>query len=600
MPERANTLKRAVSVFHAAKMANSVLRRAASALATGLLCAVTLGMLATGKCAFAAEKLNVIVIMADDISANEFPIHGVPEGGVGNSASSTPTRTPNLDRIASEGAWIKTAWSAPVCGPTRAMIMTGRYAHQHGWYANNMKASGSFYQTSTDSSGQRQIIGHVAKQAGYATVWAGKSQMPELDQYGFDEGIFYTGYDETIDGQVSPYSDFQASDPYKQGSWYWKPKLKRMNHPDDSTTFAWAPANQNGELDYGQDLYIDTIFDFVNRHTDDPTTSADDGEATKPFFAYYTPNLGHRAVDYLNAEQLPNGDYLGEQDWAGTPALVLNEETGRWSRQVETYQQQQNSGDPVVGVTENHIDRHVEYLDYQVQQITDELERLEIADNTVLIFTTDNGTWGYGKNQITKQRGTHVPFIVYAPGQLAVQGEQDILVELTDVWPTLADITGFEPPTDYDVDGESLWGYLTGETSEHREWISSYYADDQLIRGKNVLRDGRGDWYDTRGASDGDSFIPLTEDSDPELLAEKRMLELALEGIPSLEESQYAGAFASTSASLYESTAAIPEPTAAGLTFAAALLGLRYVRAIEGGRAEPACHPSSSSNRPAP
>ncbi|QDT69239.1 Choline-sulfatase [Planctomycetes bacterium MalM25] len=544
----------------------------------------------------AADKPNVIFILADDISANEFPLHGVAEGGPGNQVSATGSaRTPNLDRLASEGAWVKTAWSTPLCGPTRAMTMTGRYAHRHGWYHNSMKADGRFYHTSVDSNGDRQIIGDVARRAGYATVWAGKTQMPDLDQYGFDEGLFYSGYNERINGQTNPFSDFQGRVPYNQASWNWKPKLKRMNHPDDSGTFAWAPANLNGEMEYGQDKYVETLFDFINRHTDDPTTPADDGEATKPFFAYYTPNLGHDAIDFLHATQDGAGDYrcagCPQPAWPGTPELTLDEQSGRWSRVVDTYQQQSNPGDPVASVTEDHIERHVEYLDYQVQQITDELDRLGIADNTVLIFTSDNGSWGYGKGNVTKQRGLHVPFIVHAPGQLAVQGEQDILVDLSDFWPTLAEIVGYEPPVDYEVDGQSVWDYLTGETSEHRDWISSYYREDQMIRGKNVMRDGHGDWYDTRGATDGDSFVLLTANSDPTLLAEKRMLEIALEGLPSLEESQYADAFPST-ATIELSPAAnltVPEPSTASLVaIATAFLGGRRgfaLRAWRGPRA---------------
>lgn len=528
----------------------------------GFAAALIVILLSIGDQRSFASQPNVILIYADDISANEFPIHGVPEGGRGNSASSIATRTPNLDRMATQGAWIKTAWATPICGSSRAMIMTGRYAHQHGWYHNNMKASPNFHESSTDSSGQKQIIGHLAQQAGYATYWAGKTQMPDLDQYGFDEGVFYSGYNERINGQLNPYSDFQGRDPYNQASWYWKPKLKQMS---PGGNISWLPANLNGQMDYGQDLYLDGILDFINRHTDDPTTVADDSEPVKPFFSYYTPNLGHDAIDFLHSTKDGNGDYACSTcpapAFPGTPSLTLDTQTGRWTREVQTYQQQQNPGDPVAGVTEDHIDRHIEYLDYQVQELTDELDRLGIADNTVIIFTTDNGSRieGYGKGSITKQRGTHVPMIVYAPGQLAVQGEQDILVDMTDIWPTLADIVGFEAPMDYEVGGESVWDYLTGESSEHREWISSYYQEHQMIRGKNVLMDGHGNWYDTRGATDGDSFTLITANSDPVLLAEKRMLELALEGLPSLEESQYAGMFALSSSRL------VPEPASISL-----------------------------------
>ena len=239
--------------------------------------------------------------------------------------------------------------------------------------------------------------------------------MPSLNSYGFDEGIFYSGYNEQINGQTNPYSDFQGRTPYLQASWNWKPKLMQM----DASGISWLPANLNGQMDYAQDIYVDGIIDFINRHTDDPTTSADDGEATQPFFAYYTPNLGHDAIDFLKATPDENGDYAclscPQTAFPGTPSITLDPQSGRWTRDVQIYQQQQNPGDPVAGVTEDHIERHIEYLDFQIQQITDELNRLGIADDTVLVFTTDNGSWGYGKSRITKQRGTHVPFIVYGP-----------------------------------------------------------------------------------------------------------------------------------------------------------------------------------------
>ena len=537
-------------------------------------------VLAGGPNVATAAQPNVILIMADDISANEFPVHGVADGGVGNSNSGTPVRTPNLDRLASEGASLKTTWSAPICSPTRAMIMTGRYAHRHGWFNNGQIATNDqgkklpFYESSVDSTGQPQVIGHVAKQAGYTTYWTGKTQMKQgdLTRYGFDEGLFYSGYNERLNGQINPYSDFQASQPYNQASWYWGPRFKRMNYPGDPNTFAWEPVDQ--ETDYGPDVYLRGMFDFINRHTDDPTTASDDGEDETPFFAYYTANLGHDGVDYLNAVQQPNGDYLcsGCSPHPGTPTLVLDEQTGRWTKEFTV-------NNPVDGVTDAHIDRHIEYLDFQVQEITDELERLGIADNTVLIFTTDNGTLGYGKGNATKQRGVHVPFIIHAPGQLAVQGEQDVLSDLTDVWPTLADIVGYEPPADYEVDGDSLWDYLTGETSEHREWISSYLGEKQFIRGDNVLRDGNGNWWDTRGAVDGDSFVALTANSDPELLAEKRMLELALEGLPSLAESQFAGELLNGAAAIGSPSAGsiasvVPEPATSWLGAVAIVLML--------------------------
>jgi len=76
----------------------------------------------------AAEKLNVIVYFADDISAREFPIYGSsvwskPEGG-DTTDPAYRAYTPVMDRMAQEGCWVKTAWAATVCSPSRAMMMT--------------------------------------------------------------------------------------------------------------------------------------------------------------------------------------------------------------------------------------------------------------------------------------------------------------------------------------------------------------------------------------------------------------------------------------------------------------------------------------------
>ncbi|MEM9417524.1 MAG: sulfatase-like hydrolase/transferase, partial [Planctomycetota bacterium] len=160
---------------------------------------------------------NIIVVFADDISAREFPIYGSsqwsPPGRKVDSPHSTDpahlAKTPTFDRLAEEGCVIQTAWSATICGPSRAMIMTGRYAHLHKWWHNKDKGKSptGHWQWLLYESSPLQL-GHVAQQAGYATMWAGKTQMgtENLDRFGFDEGLFTPG--ESVIGQ-SPYTDFR-------------------------------------------------------------------------------------------------------------------------------------------------------------------------------------------------------------------------------------------------------------------------------------------------------------------------------------------------------------------------------------------------------
>jgi len=87
-------------------------------------------------------------------------------------------------------------------------------------------------------------------------------------------------------------------------------------------------------------------------------------------------------------------------------------------------------------VTESGIHTHINYIDYQVWLYLEKLKKMGIANNTVIIVTADNGTGGYGKNSGDRQKGCHVPMIIYAPG-MTKHGEQDVLVSLADVLPTM-------------------------------------------------------------------------------------------------------------------------------------------------------------------
>jgi arylsulfatase A-like enzyme len=133
----------------------------------------------------AADKPNIILVFADDISARELPLYGSsvwsPPTGGDTSDVAVRAQTPALDRMAEEGCWVETAWASVVCSPSRAMMMTGRYAHLHKWWSNKDKgryrdANGKAVTWPLYESSSR-LIGHVAQQAGYATYWAGKTQM---------------------------------------------------------------------------------------------------------------------------------------------------------------------------------------------------------------------------------------------------------------------------------------------------------------------------------------------------------------------------------------------------------------------------------------
>ncbi|WP_139957459.1 sulfatase-like hydrolase/transferase [Flavicella sediminum] len=486
-----------------------------------LLCVVLLSFVQLN--AQKNKKPNIVLVYADDISAREFPVYNATVWNADSKGETSDpklrAKTPVLSRLATEGLFVKTAWAATICSPSRAMMMTGRYADKHKWWHNGdlgyslgedgKKRPWPLYESST-------LIGHIAQKGGYATMWSGKTQMKgsDLQKFGFDEGAFTPGEQGAPE---NPMTDFKIIpkkvngkkvyinadtglevDTYQQYGWYWQPHVRLMNHPSAKNKLSWWPNTPKSKKEFGlntfgPDVELEFIFDFMERKH----------KEKKPFFVYHTTHLGHGSVDFFN--QHPDNKY------PQTPKI-------KWTGNGYERTQPNVTGDK--GVYDTHgtlsepgIRNHINYLDYQAWLYIQKFKEMGIANNTIFIFCADNGTHYYGKGSPVSQKGTHVPFIVYAPGMdLTKKGEQDILVNIADVLPTIAEIAGVEITEKDKIDGVSLWPYLTTNTKLHRDWIYAYRKDQQLIRGSKVLKDGNGVWYDvSKNPSDLISF-PVIND----------------------------------------------------------------------------------------
>lgn len=454
---------------------------------------------------WALEKPNIIIYYADDISARELPVYGssVWTGPVRENTSDERLRaqTPVLDEMAASGCWIETAWAACVCNPSRAMMMSGRHGYKTKWWNN--KDRGLYHTPEGRYSiwpiyeSSPILMGHAAQAAGYGTFWAGKTQVAgDWAAHGFDEGCFTPG---SLSNRDNPYTDFKhemrkvngkkvlvnvdtglPADTYMQHGWYWYPHVKLMNHPSAPDETVWWPNTEEAEASfglhtYGPDVELDFAFDFMERQR----------KANRPFLIYHTSHLGHDGFNWFEPDH--------PSSWPGTPVIS-------WTGSEYVRKEPKVSGDKGAyelhgTVTEPGIHHHINYIDYQMWLYRNKLEELGVADNTVIIFCADNGTGGYGKNSGEKQKGCHVPMIIYAPG-MTKQGRQDILMSVADLFPTVADLVGFHMPDGYEVDGKSLVPFLFTEQAAHREWIYTQRGPEQLIRSRTLLKDGRDHWWD--------------------------------------------------------------------------------------------------------
>jgi arylsulfatase A len=142
------------------------------------------------------------------------------------------------------------------------------------------------------------------------------------------------------------------------------------------------------------------------------------------------------------------------------------------------------------------------YLDKQIGRMLQTLEDLGIADNTIVIFLADNGTdrdlvnrWGDGKRiaggkGTLTDRGTHVPLIVRWPGRIQAGSTCDDLVDFSDVFPTLCELTGAKLPESA-IHGRSFAPQLVGKPGYPRKWIHIQNAGDRQVRNSEYMLDNK-------------------------------------------------------------------------------------------------------------
>ena len=159
-----------------------------------------------------------------------------------------------------------------------------------------------------------------------------------------------------------------------------------------------------------------------------------------------------------------------------------------------------------------------------------------MREDTIILFTGDNGTGGEGKNTAT-ELGARVPFIVNCPGRVVATGESDALVDTSDVMPTLVELANAKLPDRHPIDGVSFAPILRGEKTETREWIHSFLADKRILRTKRYLLENNsttnfGKLFDCGDSRDGNRYINVTNSDRLEVKRVKKKFKEILSKLP--------------------------------------------------------------------
>jgi arylsulfatase A len=275
-------------------------------------------------------------------------------------------------------------------------------------------------------------FGHIMKKAGYKTCVAGKWQLcggtghkgsfPKSS--GFDESCMWAYSHDLPESARDKYTFFGKK--VGKTSRYWQPAIVRNGE--------YVPTTQD---DYGPDIYSGFIMDFIERNKD------------TEFFAYYPMTLTH------------------------SPFLATPRSTDRSVRAK-------------IKSSNRFFEDMIQYTGVIIDRIISKLHALGIAENTLVMFTCDNGTGRalvsrmgdrlvHGGKGLPIDAGVHVPLIAYWPGTIKTGSVCTDLVDFSDFLPTLAELGEAALPTDRVLDGRSFLPRLKGEKGNPRNSVVVHY-----------------------------------------------------------------------------------------------------------------------------
>ncbi len=401
-----------------------------------------------------AERPNILLISIDDL--NDWT------GGLGGHPQA---RTPNIDRLADQGTLFANAHcQSPVCNPSRASLLTGRYPHSSGVYflAPDLKQAPRLQ--NLDTLPQR-----FAKH-GYRTLAAGK--------------IFHTGDQRFFQeyggsmGGVGPRPNQKISQPHGHPLWDWGAYPERDEDMPDYKIAQWAveklgaePEDQTNPFFLAVGFFRPHVpmyapqkwFDlFPREQVQLPLVKDDDRDDLSPY-----------AIALTNEKHVSP-----EHEWV--------ESAGQWEHAVQAYLASSAFADHCLGL------------------VLDALAASPHKDNTIVVLFSDHG-FHLGEKQRWAKRslwedGTHVPLIVAAPGYQKGQRTSKP-VQLLDIYPTLLELAGL--PVDEAQEGHSLVPLLE---SPQQDWphvaLTSFGRGNYSVRSEHFryvrYLDGSEELYDLR------------------------------------------------------------------------------------------------------
>lgn len=388
---------------------------------------------------------NILFIMSDDHTSQAWGVYGGPLADY--------VKTPSIGRLAEEGCVLDSCLvSNSICTPSRATILTGQYSHQNG------------VRTLADAlEPGRWTIAKLLQESGYQTAITGKWHLKSRPE-GFD-------YFNVLPGQGR----------------YWDPVLKSAEN--------WEEGDRGGKVyqGYSADVIGDLALEWLEQR--DPS---------RPFMLMCHFKATHEPFDYpdrysdLNeGAEIPEPeslyDFGPETNGRSFSGQVLEILAERWRSDSENVGEGKTRYPGLPFSTEGMDRKQARKATYQklvkdvirggaaiddnIGKLLDFLDREGIADDTVVIYTADQGYFlgehGWFDKRMFYEEAIRMPFVIRYPDEIPGGTRNNDLIENADFASLLADYAGIDIPADAEVQGRSFRGNLKGNTPDN--WRKSTY-----------------------------------------------------------------------------------------------------------------------------
>ena len=363
--------------------------------------------------------------------------------------------TPNIDKFASESIQFNNFFVSPVCAPTRSSLMTGRYSLRTGVRDT--------YNGGAIMSENETTIAEILKEANYSTGIFGKWHLGDNypfrpSEQGFDESLIH------LAGGIGQVGDF--TNYFKGSTSYFDPIL-------------WKNNKQNQYEGYCSDIFAENAIKFIEKNKNNS------------FFCYLSFNAPHTPL------QVPSKYYDMYKN--------LDPESG-FKEGLESLKMSEKDKEDtrsIYGMVTN--------IDDNIGKVINKLKELEIEDETIIIFMTDNGPQQLRYNSNMKglkgtvyNGGIRVPFYIKYAEKFKNSKVINRMSAHIDVLPTVLELCDLKIPSDRKIDGQSLVPAINSKTIDDR-FLFSYWT--RRFPEKYINMSIQNDNYKLVGNNDFDSKI---------------------------------------------------------------------------------------------